>query len=79
MQMTSGMNFGDCAHLHRIWRRSVKKITTSTCSNIEIAGLLKKKRKNNYDYKTFGKLRVSGFSHGVLEACTILMAVCIAI
>ena len=40
-------SLGVCAHLHRLWRRLVKKISAKACSGKEIAGLKKKKKKKN--------------------------------
>ena len=41
-----------------------EKISASTVSNKEIAGLKKKKKRNNYDDTKIVKSRISAFSRG---------------
>ena len=67
------------AHLHRLWRRLVKKISAEAFSGKEIAGLLKKMMMmKNMMTRKIVKFRMRGFSRGKLEAGMNELGICIA-
>ena len=57
--------------------RSVKKISASTCSSKEKAGLKKNKMKNNYDDTKIVKSAMSEFSRGQLKVRMRCLGACI--